>query len=185
VIAAIEDPTRDTPLVALEEQLETDLLVATLESAARPQTRSFLCHVLGTRGDPAALPALLRRLDDEETKVRAAAADSIGKIGIALRRRGVTPHDEIGRALVSHYLPGESPWLVSAVGAVGYLDGVDFLEQVLRAEDPDVRAAAAWALGELGSRDSADALETALARERNQHALRQIEEAVRRLRLEP
>jgi hypothetical protein len=85
-----------------------------------------------------------------DAKVGATAADSIGKIGIALRRVGVTPRAEIGRALISHYRPGESPWLVSAVGAVGYLDGVDFLEQVLTAEDPEARAAAAWALDELG-----------------------------------
>jgi HEAT repeat protein len=149
VIVVIEDPTTDTPLVALEEQVETEVLVAALESARRPLTRSFLCRALGTRADPAALPALLERLDDEDAKVRATAADSIGKIGIALRRRGVTPHTEIGRALVSHYRPGESPWLVSAVGAVGYADGIDFLEQALAAGDPEVRSAAAWALDEL------------------------------------
>jgi HEAT repeat protein len=150
VIAAVEDPIVDIPLVALEEQVEIDVLLAALESAARPRTRSFLIHVLGTRADAAALPALLRSLDDEDVKVRATAADSIGKIGIALRRHGVTPHAEIGRELVSHYRPGESPWLVSAVGAVGYLDGVDFLRDVLAAEDPEARAAAVWALDELG-----------------------------------
>jgi HEAT repeat protein len=154
VIAAIEDAAVETPLVALEEQVGTEVLVAALESAARPQTRSFLCHVLGTRGDAAALLALLEKLDDEDPKVRATAADSIGKIGIALRRAGVTPHAEIGRTLVSRYRPGESPWLVSAIGAVGFLDGVDFLEQMLAAEDPEVRAAAAWALDELGANRS-------------------------------
>ena len=162
VIAAVEDPTRATPLVALEEQAPTEVLVEALEAAARPQTRSFLSHVLGTRGDAAALPTLLKELDH----------DAKGKIGIALRPAGVTPHAEIGRALVSHYRPVESPWLVSAVGAVGYGDGVKFFEQVLTGEAPDARAAAAWALAELGNGASAAALEAALAREGNEHARR-------------
>jgi hypothetical protein len=83
VIAKVEDAATDISLVALEEQVDTDMLVAAIELATRPQTRTFVCHVLGTRADVAALPTLLEPLDDEDANVHATAADSIGGVACA------------------------------------------------------------------------------------------------------
>jgi hypothetical protein len=46
-----------------------------------PQTRADACHYLGLAGDPAAIPAVRRLLDDEQGDVREIAAETLALLG--------------------------------------------------------------------------------------------------------
>jgi hypothetical protein len=54
--------------------------LARLAGHAEPRVRGDACHLLGLAGDPAALPVLEQRLEDDDPEVREIAAESIERL---------------------------------------------------------------------------------------------------------
>ena len=174
----------------LESSATTAALVDTLAEAEDDHgVLHTAIYVLGLKGDPDAFEPLLRYLGSEfqyeepdgAMSTQALAADSIGKIGLAVRRAGGACPQFVGEALVENHRSGASPWIVSAIGAVGYTDGIEVLLRSLTAPSWGARHAAAWALGELGDPSAIDPLKRALATEQDAAVCQRIVEALARL----
>jgi HEAT repeats len=56
-------------------------LLAQLTLSDLPQTRADACHFLGLAGDPQAIPAVRRLLDDEQPDVREIAGETLALLG--------------------------------------------------------------------------------------------------------
>jgi hypothetical protein len=146
--------------------------------------RAAAAATLGDMASPAAIPALLERLDDPEREVRAAATRSLALVGAtvavapivaalatgrvqravggwALMKLGDSALTSL-RGLVEHQDPDIRATAVELVGLTG--DAGDSAQLVERLRDPaaEVRAKAAHALGRLGAADAAVALRGAL-----------------------
>jgi HEAT repeat protein len=124
-----------------------------LLEAGRLEQRVRAAIVLGTRGQPAVLPALIRALDDDDP-VATEAAWALGQMG---DRRAVGPLIELLEQ--GRYWPAR----LNAAAALGRLrDPAAFAalrEVLLQTDDPTApRAAAAAALGALGDHRAIAAL---------------------------
>jgi HEAT repeat protein len=175
---------------ALESGATTAALIDTLAEAKDDQgILHTVIYVLGLKGDPDAFEPLLRYLGTEfeyqtpdgSESTQGLAADSIGKIGLAVRRAGGSCPRWVGEALVRSHHPGASSWIISAIAAVGYADGADLLLRSLTSPSWGDRHAAAWALGELGDPSAIDPLTRALATERDATVRRNMIDALARL----
>jgi HEAT repeat protein len=191
-LARIADPHAVEPLVLALAQAEPWLapriadilarhgdvvvepLLALLNDPDRHTARAWAANVLGEIGAQAALPALIRSLDDPDDEVRAKSATALGRLG---DRRALQP-------LLDHLLTDPAPFvrvrIASTVGQFGgpevvnrlvrtlgdpawwvRLRGVEALEQVgpsaegplvvaLGDPDPEIRQRAAVSLERLG-----------------------------------
>jgi HEAT repeat protein len=160
----------------LESGATTAALIDTLaEAKGDRRILHTVIYVLGLKGDPDAFDSLLRYLGPEfeydthdgSMSTQALAADSIGKIGLAVRRAGGDCPHRVGETLVGSHHPGASSWIISAIAAVGYTDGADLLLRSLTSPSWGDRHAAAWGLGELGDQSAIDPLTQALAAEQD------------------
>lgn len=77
ISAVVEELAGRAPLRAVRPQLEQ----LTLSDSA--QTRADACHFLGLAGDPRAIPAVRRLLDDEQHDVREIAVETLALLGEA------------------------------------------------------------------------------------------------------
>lgn len=105
--------------------------------------RRKAAHGLGVLGDPQAVPVLLEAArKDVDEFVREAAIQALGQLRAT----------QAGGVLLSILEKAEQPGIrsASALGALGKPEAVSPLVEALQDSDPSVRAAAAWALGELG-----------------------------------
>ena len=125
-------------------------------------------------------PEFEREPEYPAMSIQGVAADAIGKIGMAVRRRGGTCPPHIGEAPIRSDHPGASSWIVCAIGAVGYREGADVLRGALSSSDWNRRTAAAWALGELGDPAAIEPLTHALDVEEDRSAKRMIADALQR-----
>lgn len=152
----------------------------------RPEVRAEACASLGDLGDTAALPLLVRRLDDGIAVVRQNAAIALGAIGhpdgfeplaIALREgpadlrfQAATSLAEIDAkrayAPIVASLADRDPQVVSAaalsLGAIGDRDAVPQLMTQLDHLDANTRFDIAYALAELGDASGRRILTSAL-----------------------
>lgn len=97
---------------------------------------------LGGIGDPAAIPALMKALDDADAYVRSRAALALGALGEPAREVLVAGlHDGNERVRWGAAL---------ALGSIGGEDAVTALVGTLRDPDRDVRQRVAGALGDIG-----------------------------------
>ena len=165
----------------------TSALVDTLAEADDDRgLLNTVIYVLGLKGDPDAFDSLLPFLGpafeyktpDGGMSTQALAADSIGKIGLAVRRAGDSCPRRVGETLVASHHPGASSWIISAVGAVGYTDGADMLLSSLTSPSSGDRHAAAWGLGELGDPTAIEPLTRALAAEHDPAVRQSISDAL-------
>lgn len=121
------------------------------------QERRSTAQTLGTMGYDIATPALCEALNDRDVKVQMYAAEALGKIG---DKKAVD-------ALIAK-LPG-SELIVKrfVLGALGKIKDTRALEPLTKALgeeiDGDVRASAAYGLGELGDPAATEALVVALS----------------------
>ncbi|MGH3319766.1 MAG: HEAT repeat domain-containing protein [Streptosporangiaceae bacterium] len=81
IIGALEEETTDGParMRRLERRATVANTVVALRTASTPFTRMLLCDLLGNKRARSAIPALIEALDDTDRRVRASAADALGK----------------------------------------------------------------------------------------------------------
>ena len=128
------------------------LILALKSSPANSLTRHLLCDLLGYRRVRSAVPILVQFLDDPDSSVRSAAAESLGKI----------EHPSAGEALLERLRKeqeiGTRRTLIVSLGAVGFKGAINFLIESLDDDDDAVRGVAAWSLGALRARQARSAL---------------------------
>jgi HEAT repeat protein len=150
IIAALEAPVADRRpvMAALREEAAPDDLAAALRMAGGGHTRQLLADLLGFQAAPAGVPALTAALGDRESRVRAAAADALGKVVLAhpedLQR------DAAGAALLERWQDEPATavrhMLAAALGASAHRPAIPALEAALQDPDRGVRDSARWAL---------------------------------------
>jgi HEAT repeat protein len=150
IIAALEAPAEDRrPLMArLREEESPDALAAALAAATTPFTRQLLADLLGFQAAPEGAGALTLALADPELKVRASAADALGKVYLA--HPDAPGRADAGAALLARWrdeteLPVKH-MLAAALGATRYEPARGVLQDAARDQDAGLRDAAGWAL---------------------------------------
>jgi len=103
------------------------------------EVRRDACEELGTRGEPRAVPHLIRMLQDSVGAVRFAAAEALGRLG----DRSVIPH--LLRLLDSPKFGAPHP-VIEALAGLRAGEAIPYFIRILRDSDPRARAAAANAL---------------------------------------
>jgi HEAT repeat protein len=152
IIAALEAPTEDRrPLMAeLRESAPPAALAAALAGGAEPHARQLLADLLGFQAAPAGVPALTAALSDPEPRVRASAADALGKVFLA--HPEAPGREDAGAALLARWeAEPETPvrhMLAAALGATRHTPALPALEAAQEDADRGVRDAAAWALAQ-------------------------------------
>jgi len=103
-------------------------LLDALESEP-PRKRFLICEILGEIRDPKAVPALIKRLEDEEANpsVASAAAYALGKLG---DRRAVDP-------LKKHLDAADRELLYNTIVALGNLRAKETADRILKKVDDD------------------------------------------------
>jgi HEAT repeat protein len=148
-------------------------IIKALETSTTSRVRQILCDILGERQAEAALPLLIKCLDDPSPDVRSSAADALAKIhnpsaGGALMRRFVKQKEDMGVRRM----------LAAALGAVSYRPAIPVLIQALSHPDGSLRGSAAWSLGALNAREAVEPLGQALSYETNSYATTRMREAL-------
>ncbi|MEU7073985.1 HEAT repeat domain-containing protein [Streptomyces narbonensis] len=114
-------------------------LITALLEHPDPMVREGACQALGVLAEPAAIPALAARLNDETDWVRSRAALTLGRIG------GDRALAVLWQAMRQRRHP-KAGYLASAIAAFGP-PVVDDLITLTTDPDPDLRALACRALG--------------------------------------
>jgi len=108
--------------------------------------------------DPAkALPLLYGHLNDQDPRVRAAAAEALGELG------DESAIEALGKALAKDSDSDVRESVADALGEMGSPNSVQVLRAGLKDSDEDVRAAVVDALGEVGGAEAERVLRQALA----------------------
>lgn len=108
--------------------------------------------------DPAkALPLLFGALNDQDSRIRAAAAEALGELG------DPSAIEALGTALAKDTDSDVREAAAEALGEVGSPNAVQVLRTGLKDGDEDVRAAVVDALGEIGGPEAERVLRQALA----------------------
>jgi HEAT repeat protein len=150
IIAALEAPTDDRrPLMAeLREAAPAEALAAALAAAGTAHTRQLLADLLGFQAAPAGVAALTGALADPDLRVRASAADALGKVFLA--HPDAPGREPAGAALLARWeLEPETPvrhMLAAALGATRHAPALPALRSAAEDPDPGLRDAAGWAL---------------------------------------
>ena len=145
------------PAVAAEKKPPQDMyfLIDMLKSADVTERRDT-ARTLGVMGFDVATPGLIEALDDSDTKVQLLAAEALGNIG---DKRAVSPLID----KLPYGEPGVKRFILGALGKIGDNRALEPMVQALQeAAEGDVRASAAYGLGELGEAAATDALVAAL-----------------------
>lgn len=154
---AAERAAQGLALAFAAEEKPRDALLADL-AADDPRARAHAARLLGVRRDPAAVAALLERLDDDHPEVVERVVGALARIGDA---RAVGPLIELSR----HRDPGTAARLAGIVGAIGGAEAEGYLLTIEAGHpDPRVRRAARDALGEMAARDARAAQRVARGR---------------------
>jgi HEAT repeat protein len=131
----------------IARRASTGELIVALQQAASPGVCWILCYTLGHREEvEAAVPTLIECLQDAD--IRWAAADALAHIG----------DPRAGDALFQLYLAQSDPErkviYVIGLGACKYLPAIPSL--IAELEEPHLllRSNAAWALGQMGARET-------------------------------
>ena len=127
--------------VLSEDEIFSRLLQYLQEGSLNARWRA--AEALGERGDPRAVPYLIKALSDPFEDVQWLAVQALGKI-----------KDPSAVPALIEALKGESKWLRQgaawSLGKIGDKQAVEPLIQTLKDPKKDVRKNAAWALGRIG-----------------------------------
>jgi HEAT repeat protein len=152
IIAALDAPTADRrPLMAeLRDDAPPAALAEALAAAGEPHTRQLLADLLGFQAAPAGVPALTAALADPVLRVRASAADALGKVFLA--HPEAPGREQAGAALLERWqVEPELPVrqvLAAALGATRHAPALPALHAATEDPDRGVRDAAGWALAQ-------------------------------------
>jgi HEAT repeat protein len=144
-----------------------------------PHVRAATARALGDLGDKTAAVKIVRLLGDENGYVRGAAAEALGKLGdrssigplIEVLTGGRAPSTEgrqdfiigAGKEFVANLELTEVQQKTRAIEALGALRATEAVDPIigsgLRASDPTIRAASAYALGQIGDRRAVEPLQ--------------------------
>lgn len=175
IIRLLEAPVGQGYLIMprIRNEASNEQLIEALKISPEPDMRQTLCDLLGVRHALAALPALIKCLDDPSADVRSSAADALAKIhnpsaGGALMRRFVKQEEDMGVRRM----------LAAALGAVSYRPAIPVLIAALNHSDGSLRGSAAWSLGALKATEAAEALQQAVSHETHSYAYTRMREAL-------
>src|ERR1700748_2240527 len=133
IIAALEAPAEDRrPLMwQLRDEESPAALAAALAAAPPPLPRQLLADLLGFQAAPEGAGALTLALADPNLKVRAAAADALGKVYLA--HPDAPRREDAGAALLARLqaedqLPVKH-MLAAALGATRYAPALPVLRE--------------------------------------------------------
>jgi HEAT repeat protein len=152
VVDVLERPTADGRGVMDQLFLEapTGVLLEALGRASVANTRRALADLLGYRGDPVAAEPLAELIDDPDEGVRAAAADSLGKLFVADPPPPPDVGRRVGAAMLARFEVEQSmpvlTTLASALGATRYRPAVPALRAARESGEPVLARQAAWGL---------------------------------------
>src|SRR5262245_37039090 len=141
---------------------------------AKPEVRRGAAFALGKAGQPSAVPALRKRLADDDAGVRDAAAYALGEIAAATGDASLWK--EIGADLLKRLgEDGDAKVRRSAAYAAGCCgpaaaEARGALTKALGDAEPVVRQNAAWALGRLKDKAGEDAVAALAERLRDDDA---------------
>jgi HEAT repeat protein len=152
IITALEAPAEDRrPLMwQLRDEESPAALAAALAAATTPFTRQLLADLLGFQAAPEGAGALTLALADPDLKVRASAADALGKLYLA--HPDAPGREDAGVALLARFgaedqLPVKH-MLAAALGATRYEPALPALREAAQDQDPGLRDAAGWSLAQ-------------------------------------
>ena len=154
----LSDPDHEIRIAAAEalSRADPDATLSILESRRQdPRTRLGVALAYGRMGSNRCTP-LLEMLKDPDAEVRAAAAEGVGRCGLATVA-------ELAGALDREPAPRTARALVGALGKAGGDEAVAALERVLATGDPALRFEAVHALGMTASPRALEPLLSALA----------------------
>jgi HEAT repeat protein len=141
-----------------EPPQDIQYLIDMLKSADVTERRDT-ARTLGVMGFDIATPGLIGALDDDDAKVRLLAAEALGKIG---DKRAVEPL----LTKLPYEEDGVKRYILGALGKIRDVRALEALTKALETEKvAEVRASAAYGLGELGDAGATDALVRALGDE--------------------
>lgn len=167
IIARLQDEDVGNPddddYIPVMDQLEAVVsgreTALALTMARNADTRQSLCDLLGRLRDPDGLDALLVALRDDSVKVRAAAADAIGKVFGYVSDPPLDRRDHTLEQLIERWRVEASDAVRSTLAQTLALLGDPvvrpLLEAALDAADYRVRGQARWGLGYLDRKNSA------------------------------
>ena len=137
-----DDATMASAFSRLGDRLGAESLRPHLESKSA-SARGLASRLLGEQRDEESRSPLRRLLQDEDTRVVAAAVTALGRIG---------DDDDLGSLVdtLSHTEPQVRRSTVGAIAMMGGDRACAWLSTSLRDDHPSVRAAAARALGQVG-----------------------------------
>lgn len=200
-MATPNEPERPTTADELD-RMGLDALVNALQNDKDPHIRRYAAYLLGTRGDPGAIPLLIKALSDFDKGVREQAVLALSNIGKAAivplknalddpkwetRYRAVEALGKIAdQQVVSPLIKAlnderDHVRYMAAKGLreIGDSDSLEPLAALLNDENEYVRMMAAKGLGVIGGPKVQAALEQALAREQNDRVKAAIADAMK------
>lgn len=120
------------------------------------KVREYAAHALAALNDTGSVDQLVRSLEDDAAKVRAASAWALGTMD----------HKESGEAILTALNAEQSPRarekMAWSLGVVNHQDALNALADLLADISAEVREQAAWALGLLGKPAAVGPLASAL-----------------------
>jgi HEAT repeat protein len=177
IIQLLKTPHKDTvDAIQTKERILAEApiteLLAAVQASPTPLIRQIVCDLLGRRADARAVPVLIDALHDADAGVRGSAADSLAKIG----------DPSAGEALMEQYFKEDDDirqLLAIALGAVHYRPAIPVLIQALSSPTQMLRQCVAWALRNLKAPEAREALQQALAQERDPYTSEAMREALK------
>jgi HEAT repeat protein len=172
ILRLLAEPSETFLQIRLRKQASIREMCRALAQTTDAHSRQVLCDVLGFRHAKSAVSLLIECLSDPTEKVRASAADALGKIGDSRAGEALMHQFEVENALPVRRM------LACVLGAVNYKPAIPHLIQCLQDSDASLRGCAAWALGILRASEAVDGLRKALTRETEAYPKVRIQEAL-------
>lgn len=175
IINLLDKPTSDRRPLFQELRRNApaaQLILALKKRPANGLTRHLLCDLLGYRRVKSAVPILVQFLDDADSGVRSAAAESLSKI------EDQSAGSQLFERLKKEKDIGTRRALIIALGAVGFKGAIETLIEALNDDDEAVRGVAAWSLGALKAQQARSILVKMLSNETNTFILDNVREAL-------
>ncbi len=138
----------------LEGERAVDFLIEKL-SSEDPDERADAAEILGKIGSKKAVLYLKRYLNDPSAKVKLSVSLALIQLG----------EKKLLDEIIKNLKSDDKEVVIGSILALGnarYKEAVPYLLDIFRTNDPTIGSAIAWALGEIGSPEAIEMLETAV-----------------------